>query len=348
MVEVVGLRHSSCLETCRSVMTAHTWLTMTENWTSGNSGARRAPRRRIDPPELLELRQEARELRRGGLSDPYALRPEPRELRHDGPDELYELREEARELRRGAIPRDRRRPPQPAGRAAPRRATPRPGQLSRSRGRWRLLVAAALALLALVVAIHGTSSTTGSFAAPDHATLAHLNLGQRITAIANSQVGYGTDPANSYCNKFSAFWGVGSQTCPGTESSEEWCADFAAWAWQQAGVPFTYGFGPAEINAGAASFYSWGVAHGTWHSASSGYRAHAGDVAVYGLSLGASASAAHVAVVTGDPAGQHGPDVVNGDGDRTGFSMVERGTDQLRADTGHGQGAPLAGYVSPD
>ncbi|HEY3952196.1 MAG TPA: hypothetical protein VGM53_02380 [Streptosporangiaceae bacterium] len=42
---------------------------------------------------------------------------------------------------------------------------------------------------------------------------------------------------------------------------------------------------------------------------------------------------------------QRGPDVVNGDGDRTGFSVVETGTDQVRADAGQ-HGAALAGYVS--
>jgi hypothetical protein len=74
--------------------------------------------------------------------------------------------------------------------------------------------------------------------------------------------------------------------------------------------------------------------------------AEPGDLAVYGLSLGANPSAAHVAIVTDDPPGQLGPDVVNGDGDRTGFSVVETGTDQVRADAGHGD-ATLAGYVSP-
>jgi hypothetical protein len=170
---------------------------------------------------------------------------------------------------------------------------------------------------------------------------------QRIVAIAQSQVGYPTDPANSYCNKFTAHWAAGSQSCPGGEASEEWCADFAAWAWQNAGVELTYGYGPGELNARAVSFYEWGVAHGTWHSASSGYRPTAGDVAVYGLNLGAYPSAAHVAIVTGDPPGRRGPDVINGDGDRTGFSIVEIGTNQLRADTTHHRGALLAGYVSP-
>ena len=69
-------------------------------------------------------------------------------------------------------------------------------------------------------------------------------------------------------------------------------------------------------------------------------------MAVYGLSLGADPSAVHVAIVTNDAAGQPGPDVVNGDGDRTGFSAVETGTDQATADTSSGDSA-LAGYVSP-
>jgi hypothetical protein len=69
-------------------------------------------------------------------------------------------------------------------------------------------------------------------------------------------------------------------------------------------------------------------------------------VAVYGLSLGADPSAVHVAIVIDDAAGELGPDVVNGDGDRTGYSVVETGTDQARADAGNGDSI-LAGYVSP-
>jgi hypothetical protein len=54
-----------------------------------------------------------------------------------------------------------------------------------------------------------------------------------------------------------------------------------------------------------------------------------------------------VAIVTDDPPGRRGPDVVNGDGDRTGFSVVETGTDQIRADIGHREDSTLAGYISP-
>jgi hypothetical protein len=45
---------------------------------------------------------------------------------------------------------------------------------------------------------------------PSEATLAGLSLPQRIAAIAESQVGYSTDPSSSYSNKFSAYWDAGT------------------------------------------------------------------------------------------------------------------------------------------
>lgn len=115
--------------------------------------------------------------------------------------------------------------------------------------------------------------------------------------------------------------------------------------WRKAGVQFVYGQSPGEINAASVSFYLWGVAHHTWHPVGSGYVPVAGDVAVYGLDL-ATMQAQHVAVVTGYTPGAKGPNVVNGDGERTGFSVVETGTDQYKADL-TGNGGLLAGYVSP-
>jgi hypothetical protein len=198
----------------------------------------------------------------------------------------------------------------------------------------------------LVAIRHRVLGTSHSFPVPTQAALTGLSLRQRIVAIAKSQVGYRTNPARSYCNKFSAHWDAGTTDCPRGELDEEWCADFAAWAWQRAGVDVTYGYDPGEINGAAASFYEWAVANDDWHPLASGYVASPGDLAVYGLSLGADPSAVHVAIVTDDPAGQSGPDVVNGDGDRTGFSVVEASTDQAYADTGQ-HDSTLAGYVSP-
>jgi hypothetical protein len=208
-------------------------------------------------------------------------------------------------------------------------------------------VAAAAAVAIPVVWLPHALGGSDSFPAPRAATLAGLSVPQRIVALAESQVGYRTSPSDTYCNKFSAFWGAGSSNCPGGERSEEWCADFAAWAWRLAGVPVTYGYAPGDVNGSVVSFYTWAVAHGSWHPARDGFVASPGDVAIYGLALGAHPTAAHAAIVTGDAPGQPGPDVVNGDGNRTGFSLVEAATDQRYADADRA-GSVLAGYVSPD
>ncbi len=219
----------------------------------------------------------------------------------------------------------------------------RPG---RSLRRFWLVLGAGALVVILVVAQHGVFRHTDNLPVPSGASLAGSCLPQRIVGIAESEVGYSTEPPSSYCNKFSAYWDAGAAGCPSGERDEERCADFAAWAWQEGGVQFTYGYAPGEINGAAVSFYEWGVANGKWHPATSGYVAAPGDVAVYGLSLGADPSAVHVAIVTDDAPGQQGPDVVNGDGDRTGFSVVETGNDQVLADAGQDDSA-LAGYVSP-
>ena len=138
-------------------------------------------------------------------------------------------------------------------------------------GRIALTLVAGAVVIFLVVTLQRVFGNTDSFPVPSQATLAPLNVPQRIVAIAESQVGYSTEPAHSYCNKYSADWDAGTEGCPSGEQSEEWCADFAAWAWQEAGVQFTYGYGPGEINGGAVSFYEWGVANGEWHPATSGY-----------------------------------------------------------------------------
>jgi hypothetical protein len=170
-------------------------------------------------------------------------------------------------------------------------------------------------------------------------------LRTRILAVAQSQVGYRTDPADSYCNRFSAYWSAGTDDCGNANRDEEWCADFAAWVWQQAGAEVTYALAPGDLNSNSASFYVWGVDHGTWHPVGSHYVPEPGDVAVYGLNA-AAVSADHVAVVTGVSAHPNAPDVINGDGDRTGFSVVEATERQAFADV-KGKGGRLSGYVSP-
>ena len=261
---------------------------------------------------------------------------------------IRELKQEVRELRRA---NERRWAPGTSSVGGStfgsQRRRPRPVRSRRSHRRFRAVLGAGVIVIVVATTVNRSVGNSDSRPVPSNASLAGLSTRERIVAIANSQVGYSTDPQHSYCNKFSAYWNSGTAGCPIGELSEKWCADFAAWVWQKAGVQLTYGYNPGQINAGAASFYTWGLANGDWHSATSGYVAAPGDVAVYGLSLAADPSAAHVAIVTDDPRGQRGPDVVNGDGDRTGFSVVETGTDQTRADAGQNHDATLAGYVSP-
>jgi hypothetical protein len=170
-------------------------------------------------------------------------------------------------------------------------------------------------------------------------------LQARIVSIAQSQVGYRTDPSDTYCNRFSAYWNAGTDDCGNGNRSEEWCADFAAWVWKQAGAEVTYELAPNYLNSDSASFYVWGLDHGTWHPVGSSYRPRPGDVAIYGLDVTA-VTAQHVAVVTAATAHNDAPDVINGDGDRSGFSVVEAGTRQAYGDV-KGQADPLSGYVSP-
>jgi len=168
----------------------------------------------------------------------------------------------------------------------------------------------------------------------------------RIVAIAESQVGYRTDPANTYCNKYSAYWISGTSDCGNSNLDEEWCADFAAWVWQKAGAIVTYQYMNGDLNASSASFYEWGIARGTWHSIGSGYIPQPGDVAVYGLDV-STLVARHDAIVVSYARGNRGPDAVNGDGDRTGFSVVEIGNDEYKADVSAKNAASISGYVSP-
>jgi len=166
-----------------------------------------------------------------------------------------------------------------------------------------------------------------------------------ILTVAQGQVGYTTDPSDTYCNRFSAYWAAGTDDCGNSNTDEEWCADFAAWVWKQAGAEVTYELAPGFLNSNSASFYLWGVNHGTWHPAGSGYVPQPGDVAVYGLNTTAD-TADHVAIVTAATSNPDAPDVINGDGDRTGFSVVEIGNDQGSADV-KGHGGLLSGYASP-
>ena len=60
---------------------------------------------------------------------------------------------------------------------------------------------------------------------------------------------------DTYCNRYSAYWNAGTDDCGNGNLDEEWCADFAAWVWEQAGALVDYQLAPGYLNADSASFY---------------------------------------------------------------------------------------------
>ncbi|HUN32825.1 MAG TPA: CHAP domain-containing protein [Trebonia sp.] len=188
----------------------------------------------------------------------------------------------------------------------------------------------------------GQDTWLGMKAGTSPTITAPASLGTEIASIEETQVGYQDSPAGTFCNQYSAHWQAGSN-CGNGNYAEEWCADFAAWVWQQAGVDFTYGGGAGDINGAAASFYQWGIANGTWHPAGSGYTPQPGDAVIYGLNSSGS-YADHVAIVTSYTPGDAGPNAVNGDwGTGTGNQGVIAASDET-TDTGTDS---ISGYVSP-
>jgi len=146
---------------------------------------------------------------------------------------------------------------------------------------------------------------------------------QSIAQVALKQVGVGDAPAATSfsgldCDPYSAMVGALSPNADGCgyntglsveDENEAWCADFAKWVWQQAGVTTDVG----ALNAGAGSFYDWGHDQGKKLTVDGGTPA-AGDAVVFfppgAISLPAYGD--HVGIVTGVNSGGT-VNLVNGD-----------------------------------
>jgi len=161
-------------------------------------------------------------------------------------------------------------------------------------------------------------------------------LGQRIADIALSQVGAGATPAiTSFagvdCDPYSTLVAGFSANADGCgfdqahrvrNENEEWCADFAKWVWQQAGVTADMN----TLNAGAVSFYDWGLDQGESMPADAGTPAP-GDAIVFFPpgKITPTSYADHVGIVTSvNPDGTI--DMANGDFLGAGNSTVQYNT----------------------
>ena len=171
-------------------------------------------------------------------------------------------------------------------------------------------------------------------------------LRARIVSIAEGQVGYRTDPSDTYCNKFSAYWYAGIDDCGNDNLDEEWCADFAAWVWKQAGADGGVPAGAGVPQRRLRQLLRLGDR--PRHLAPRRVGLHARSRATSPCT-GSTPPRSPRSTSRSSPrprANDAAPDVVNGDGDRTGYSVVEVGDDQAFADVKR-KGAALSGYVSP-
>lgn len=140
--------------------------------------------------------------------------------------------------------------------------------------RWSRIVLVSLTALGLVFSI-----------APIEAASAYTPYtGTDIVQVAQMSIGDGACSSNPAGN-------VGfASSCTGNGGQPEyWCADFARWVWAAMGVPYA-----SELNAAAASFYTYGVRHGTLTSMPA-----VGDAVVFDYSdANGVPYADHVAIVS--------------------------------------------------
>jgi hypothetical protein len=118
--------------------------------------------------------------------------------------------------------------------------------------------------------VRGAGGCSASLAAPEAAS------SSRIVRVAERQIGQGEHPPNSNCTVYGP--------------CEEWCALFAAWVWQHAGVPLP---GATALYAYSGSLYTWAREHGG-NVLPPSARPSPGDAVFYGQG---PESSAHVGIV---------------------------------------------------
>ncbi|MFE9425102.1 CHAP domain-containing protein [Kitasatospora sp. NPDC006697] len=205
--------------------------------------------------------------------------------------------------------------------------------------------ASAVLLLGLVSLLPATAASATTPTGSGAAALAAANIGKTAGTCAN------TPTYNSL---------GGSQfehSCAGGYSGgpEYWCADFAMWVWANEG------FYTGGLDAGAASFQTYGLNNGTQHT-STGYRPQPGDAVEYGSIYNSEIH--HVAIVTsvnsdGSVTTANGDwNGTTGTGTMAGFAVsssvvritipagqVAVGSEPSTVDTGDGY--YIVGYTSP-
>jgi hypothetical protein len=146
-----------------------------------------------------------------------------------------------------------------------------------------------------------------------------------IAAAVASQIGPDPDVQGLFCNPYGP--------------CEQWCALFATWAWEQAGIPVPrYAF--------TGDMWSWAAAHGRDLPPTA--MPAVGDAVLYGTGPQSTATSVHVGIVT-----QVWPDdaimTVGGDSGpgRSGYLSTALDGPFLPADSASYNGEPIYGFAQP-
>jgi hypothetical protein len=170
--------------------------------------------------------------------------------------------------------------------------------------------------------------------------------GSNIADIAEGQLGAGPCGWSPY-DGYLATGTHQTNSCadpgnPNDGESQEWCADFAGWVWQQAGISDlstaeTYS-GNYDLDNGSASFYDYGEKHGTVSMTPA-----VGDAVVYNFGTNGNAQnwASHVAIVVAVHADGTVDTVAGNSGDSVGADDDEPATGTTS------WGDQISGYIAP-
>ncbi|MEW1913085.1 CHAP domain-containing protein [Kitasatospora sp. NPDC085895] len=140
--------------------------------------------------------------------------------------------------------------------------------------------AAAVTPSAAAVPAAPATAATAAAAAATAAQLAAANVGRSAGTCADTPT-HNTLGGSQFEHSCVGWAGV----------PEYWCADFAIWAWRNAGLAVT------GLDASAVSFRTYGQNNGTLHTAAT-YQPQPGDAVIYGTGTGSGTVVHHVGIVT--------------------------------------------------
>lgn len=131
-----------------------------------------------------------------------------------------------------------------------------------------------IAMAVLFAGVLAAAATPAAAFAVTASAVQPADVRSDIVSTANSQLGIGEDPPGSNCTKYGP--------------CEAWCALFATWTWQQAGISIPqYAF--------TGDIYTWGQGKGRAHSTNTGMQP--GDIVLYGTGPEDTDTSLHTGIV---------------------------------------------------